>query len=64
LMFLAPSLQASATCACRCARQELSRVLLSTLISIGAVREIIFRGAIQRREVREVVITYALYHAI
>jgi hypothetical protein len=63
-MFLAPSLQASATCACRCARQESSRVLLSTPISIGAVREVILRGAIQRREVREAAITHAPCHAI
>jgi hypothetical protein len=63
-MFLTPSLQASATCACRYARQESSRVLLSTPISIGAVREVILRGAIQRKEIKGATITHAPYHTI
>jgi hypothetical protein len=49
---------------CRRARQESSRVLLSTPISIGAVREVTHRGAIQRREVMEAAITYAPCHEI
>jgi hypothetical protein len=61
---LQPRVQASATCACRCARKESTRVFLSTPISIGAVRKVTHRGAIQRRKVMRAAIIHAPCHAI